>query len=132
MAKFDLTRILLQDFGKKYEDIIGKLAPVINNSFEQIAAAFNNGLTIKENLAAQEIELPITAPINAQNPIFFKSTLRSQAKTLFVGNVVTISGTAPTGYPFFTWEVSNNQIKITNITNLTNGSKYIITVHTYS
>lgn len=128
---FDLRRLFLQDFEKKYEDLMGKLAPIVNNSFEQIANAFNNGLTVRANLAAQEIDLDVTAPVNSTKPIFFRSTLRGPAKTLFVGNVDTVRGTAPTGYPFITWQNDNGQIKITNITNLTEGSRYIITLHVY-
>lgn len=131
MAKFDLRRLFLQDFEKKYEDLMGKLAPIINNSYEQIQNAFNNGLTVKDNLAAQQIDIEVTAPINAQNPLLFKSTLRGPAKTIFIGNTQVLRGTAVTGYPMPTWENFNNQIKITNFTNLTDGSKYLITLHVY-
>jgi hypothetical protein len=133
MAKFSLRRLLVQDFSSEDQDLVGKLATLINNALEQVSSAFSNGLTVKDNMAAMELDLAVAAPVNAANPIFFKNTTKAAIRMIICGNAVTAQGgIAPTGTPFFTFETSGNEVKITSITNLTAGSKYTLRVHCHN
>jgi hypothetical protein len=124
MAKISLTRIITEDFPQKYQDLLGKLLYKINQAFEQTSLALNNGLTFADNLSAQETVLNVITLPTAASPIYIKSTLKGNCRMILCGAAETVSGTPPTGTPFFTFEMSGTNIKVTNITNLTSGSQY--------
>jgi hypothetical protein len=132
MAKFSLRRILLQDFGSEDQELMGKLAPTINNANEQVASAFSNNITVTDNMAGKELDLEVTAPVDSSNPIYFKNQARGQVRMILCGQATTESGTAPTGMPFFTFENAGSEVKITNITNLTSGSKYTLRIYYFT
>lgn len=134
MAKVRLTRITKEDFPKDYDDLLDKLLYPINSALEQLSQAMNNGLSVTDNIAGQETSLDITAPVNSANPIFFKkSTLKGTCKGITcIEAIPQNNGIAVTGQPFFTFEDSGNNIKVTNITNLTAGSRYILRVYCYA
>lgn len=134
MAKVRLTRLTKEDFPQKYNDLLDKLLYPINSALEQLSQAMSNGLTVTDNLAAQETSLDVTAPINSTNSIFFKkSTLKGICKGITcIEAIPQDNGTPVTGQPFFTFEDSGNNIKVTNITNLTAGSRYILRIYCYA
>jgi hypothetical protein len=129
VAKVNLTRIIAEDFPEKYQDLLSKLLYKINASTEETSNALNNGLTVADNLSGQETELTVTAPVSSTNPIYFKSNLKGNCRMIICGSAQTISGTPPTGTPFFTFEMSGANIKVTNITNLTSGSRYLLRIY---
>lgn len=130
MAKFSLRRLLVQDFASEDQDLVSKLATLINNALEQVNNAFSNGLTVRDNMAGFETDLQVTAPVNSTNPIYIKNTTKSPIRMILCGNAVTANGgTPPTGTPFFTFETSGSEVKVTNITNLTSGSKYTLRIY---
>lgn len=133
MAKFSLRRLLIQDFEATYQGLMSKLAPLINNALEQINNAFNNNLNVRDNMAGFELDLDVTAPITAANPLFFKNTARAPIRMILCGQATVLNnGSPPTGVPFFTFETSGNEIKVTNITNLVSGSRYILRIYCFS
>jgi hypothetical protein len=132
MAKFSLRRLLIQDFSSEDQGLIGKLAPIVNNAFEQVANAFSKSLSVRDNMAGDELDLEVTAPINTSNPIYFKNATKSQVRFIVCGQATTLRGTAPTGTPFFTFENSGTEVKVTGITNLTDGSKYILRIYYFT
>ena len=129
MAKISLTRITAEDFPEKYQDLLSKLLYKINSATDDTSSALNNGLTVADNLSGQETELEVTAPVSSAKPVYFKSNLKGNCRMIICGAAQTLSGTAPTGTPFFTFEMSGNNIKVTNITNLTAGSRYILRLY---
>jgi hypothetical protein len=132
MAKISLTRIIAEDFPQKYQDLLSKLLYKINSAFEDTSNALNNGLTVADNMSAQETELTVTAPVSSAAPIYFKNNLKGNCRMIMCGAAETLSGTPPTGTPFFTFEMSGSNIKVTNITNLTAGSRYILRIYCYT
>lgn len=133
MAKFSLRRLLIQDFPSDYQDLMNKMSPLLNNALEQINNAFSNGLSVRENMSAMELDLEVTAPISANSPIYFKNTNRNNIRFIVCGNAVTANGgTPPTGVPFFTFENSSGEVKVTGITNLTAGSKYTLRIYCFT
>ena len=134
MAKLRLVRITKEDFPQKYNDLLDKLLFPINSALEQLSQATNNGLTVADNIAGQETSLDVTAPVSSSNPIFFKkTTLKGTCRGITCVEAVPQDNGAPvTGQPFFTFEDAGTNIKVTNITNLTNGSRYILRIFCYA
>jgi hypothetical protein len=132
MAKFSLTRLIVEDFPKAYQDLLVKLLYKLNQAFDETNSALRNGLTVADNMAGQETVLDITAPVLSTSPIFFKSTMKGTCKGIICISAQTLSGTAPTGQPFFTFEQSGSDIKVTNITNLVAGSRYNLRVYCFA
>jgi hypothetical protein len=123
MAKYSLRRLQMQDFDTKYQDLLLKLLPAINNSFENLDMLFNGNLTVSENLSAQSVDVPVTAPINS--PIYFRSTLKGPCSHLLISRIdVNNGGTPLSAMPLITWDNSGSEIKITAITGLTSGTSY--------
>jgi hypothetical protein len=133
MAKFSLRRLLIQDFDSEYQGLMNKMAPLLNNALEQINSAFNNNLSVKDNMAGFETDLEVTAPVNSANPVFFKNSARNNIRMIICGQATTFNnGTPPTGTPFFTFESNGSEVKVTNITNLTDGTKYQLRIYCFS
>lgn len=133
MSKVKLTRILSEDFPSNYNDLLSKLLYPINNMIETVSNAFNNNITVADNMAGQETELDITTLPTSANPIYFKSTMRSPCKGIIcIAAEVNGNGTPPTGQPFFTFENAGRNIKVTNITNLTSGTRYTIRIYCFA
>lgn len=132
MAKFSLRRLLIQDFPSAYQDLMTKMAPLLNNALEQVNSAFNNNLTVRENMSAMELDLEVTAPVTANNPVFFRNATRSNIRFIVCGNAITNTGTPPTSAPFFTFENSSGEVKVTGITGLTPGSKYTLRIYCFT
>lgn len=131
--KIKLTRILSEDFPAKYNDLLMKLLYPINSMIESVSNAFNNNITVADNMAGQETVLDIRLLPTTDEPLFFKSTMRSPCKGIIcIAAEVVGAGTAPTGQPFFTFENSGNNIKVTNITNLTAGTRYSIRIYCFN
>ena len=132
MAKFSLTRLIVEDFPKAYQDLLVKLLYKLNQAFDETNSALRNGLTVADNMAGQEIVLDVTALVTSSKPIFFKSTMRNVCKGIICISADTLSGSAPTGQPFFTFEQSGDNIKVTNITNLVAGSRYNLRIYCFA
>lgn len=128
MAKVKLRRIVSEDFPQKYNDLLDKLLYPINSMIDSVSSALNNNLTVADNLSAQETVLDVTAPVTA--PIFFKSSLKGACRGIIcIEAQVVGNGSSPTGQPFFTFENSGDQIKVTNITNLVSGTRYNLRIY---
>ena len=132
MAKFSLTRLITEDFPDAYKDLLINLLYKLNQAFDETNLALRNGLTVADNMAGQETVLSVTAPVLNTKPIFFKSTMKGICKGIICISAETVSGSAPTGQPFFTFEQSGDNIKVTNITNLTSGSRYNLRIYCFS
>lgn len=131
--KLKLTRILSEDFPSNYNDLLTKLLYPINSMIESVSNAFNNNITVADNMAGQETVLDIRTLPTTTNPIFFKSTMRSPCKGIIcIAAEINGNGVAPTGQPFFTFENAGNNIKVTNITNLTEGTRYSIRIYCFA
>lgn len=126
-----VKRLVKEDFPSKYYDLLDALMPPLNQSLESTYNALTNGLTARDNMAWQEIDLQVTAPISNATPIFFKKTVKGTCRGLICVNAVTAgNGTPPTGQPFITFTDDNSgSVRITSITNLTSGSSYTLRVY---
>lgn len=131
MAKLStVSRFIKEDFPSKYSDLTEKLLSPLNAFIETVAQALSNRLTFKDNFACQVVDLEVIAPVNPDNPKSFLRTITGPCGGILITNVLNVtSPTTPlTAAPFVTFENTASQIKVTNITGLTDGSKYRLTM----
>ena len=102
----------------------------LNLLTEQIVKALTNGLTIKDNLDAQQYMFKILAKATADlNTTSFVCTMSKTPESVMVGNVFSVGVTTIMTSPVQVfWSVDGNAIKINSITGLTSGTNYSITL----
>lgn len=135
MAKISgFKRIVKEDFDKEDQPLIEKLATVFNLFQEQVYYAFNNGITISENLSAQTNTIRIKVdssgvPIG-NNQV--KYTLKSRPSGSQVINIRSTDGSLLAGAPFVLFDINQDIITIKQITGLLVNKTYDITIVFYS
>ena len=122
-----LKRLTREDF-KDAPAWIDRLLYWLNIFFEAVNRALSNGITISENMAAQERTFQILAGATpADNTTNFALTMKSTPKHLILGRVTDMdtSNYVPVGVAvFMEWRYRDGQIYITSVTGLTSGKNY--------
>lgn len=124
-------RLIKEDFPADQQPLIEKLATVFNLFQEQVYYAFNNNITIDENLNAQSIVYRVTVDATGKpvgnNQI--KYNLKTRPKGAQVINVQNVTDTTLlSGAPFVTYVVNSNILTITQVTGLLPNKEYDITI----
>lgn len=133
MAKFNfLKRLITEDFKKDDQELIGKIASILNPAFEAITTALNNNLTLADNFNAQVKEITFIMGSNGipTTELSFKVSLKGNCRAMVITRVdnLTNSNTYPTEAPFPTFSQAGDTVTINHITGLTAGSKYNIRI----
>lgn len=123
-------RIVKEDFDEKDQPLIEKLASIFNLFQEQVYYAFNNNITVDENLNAFTTSFKVRVDANGipQGNGELKSTLKSRVKGVIVLSVRSYDNSLLTGSPFVSFSTNNNLITINQILGLTPGKDYDITL----
>jgi hypothetical protein len=124
-------RLIKEDFPADQQPLIEKLATVFNLFQEQVYYAFNNNITIDENLNAQSVvyrvKVDATGKPVGNNQI--KYNLKTKPKGAQVINVQNVTdSTLLSGAPFVTYVVNSNIITITQVTGLLPNKEYDVTI----
>ena len=124
-------RLVKEDFNAADQPLVEKLATVFNLFQEQLYYAFNNNISITENLLAQTVTLrtkvdsvgrPVT---NSQ----LKYTLKTRPKGVVVINVNNVDDSSLlTSAPFVVYNLKADVITIEQITGLSAGKDYDVTI----
>jgi hypothetical protein len=130
MAKFQsYKRIIPEDYDEEIRDTISKLAYSINPAMEDIQNAFNNNLTISDNLNIYVKDFIVTVDANGAPT----TTTNVRTGLTYVSGTQVINAfnlddpsSGPTGLPFIKYSNNGNLITINSITNLQTGEKYKI------
>jgi hypothetical protein len=131
----NIKRLLTEDF-REQNTWIGKLLQPLNQFMESVTTAFNKGLTVTENLDAQVASVTLTeGRVDADTPVFFKSTCRGTPKGVLVSNALDVDNKGFTGPVSVIWSYvpDEKQVKITHVYGLAaSGGKYTLTlfIHT--
>lgn len=129
-----LKKLIKEDFNKKDQDLIGKLAFIINPAIQQLINVLNNGLTLS-NLATQikTISIQVDATGTPTSSLSFISTLSTQCSMIQVGRVLNLTNSAvyPSGGVLISFIESGDNIQIQNITGLSPGYTWQITLVAY-
>jgi hypothetical protein len=126
-------RIYDQDYQGPYQSLVSQLATPINQSFTELYAANNNGLTFSDNFLATVQTFTVTVDSNGipkNNTQFVLGTYQTTLSGLFVINCVGAQNATslPTGGIFISFKKQNNNVSIQNVKGLTPNVSYSITV----
>ncbi len=136
----DLRQIKKEDFDKKDQDLVDKLAFPINNFMQQVISVLTGGVDFT-NLNQQINTFTITVDSTGKptTSVQFKNALKS---TKLIGmvciNAINNSSTIrfPTAQPFISFTQNSSLVTVTNVaglgipTNQTNSDTYTLTVLT--
>lgn len=121
-----VKRLLIEDFPDQ-ADWIGPLLQNLNIFIEEVTASLNKSLTLTDNLRATVRELDV---VGGSYPVSFRQTFPGKCLGLWVVNAFenTASPAVLTSAVWADWEQKDNNLIINNLSGLTGGTKYKITV----
>jgi len=129
-----LKRLIKEDFDKKDQDLIGKIAFVLNPALAQIVTILNNGLGIADlNTQVKEIDITVDSSGFPINTTSFKSALKGKCSQIICGRAqaVNAAGVYPTGGHSVSFTENNGQITIDHITGLPANQRFTLTLTAY-
>ena len=133
MAKLGfLKRIIKEDFKREDQELVAKLAYILNPAFESIVNTMSNQLTFQENLNTQvkDISVRVDASGKPINEVSFRSSLHGLCRGIWTVRAQNI--TDPTkyanSYPLVSFMETDSQIYIKNITGLTANQEYLLRI----
>lgn len=133
MKLSNYRRILSSDYDEEYRTLVDNLGTTLNNSFDEVYEALNNGLTFKDNFLATMATVNVTVDSSGK-PTSGTTFNLTGAQSTYIGSIVlTAAGTSagaapPTGGVMLTGTRSNNTITVTNVTGLPANTQYALTI----
>lgn len=122
----NIKRLIKEDFAQKDQDLIDKLAYVLNPFLDQVTKAFNKGINI-DNLSREFVYATVvnTAGILAPS-VQIKTKLASKMIGINVikADNTTNPGTYPTNAIGLSWTVEKDIITLNKVTGIQDGQKY--------
>lgn len=126
-------RVIKEDFPQDEQPLIDRLSNALNSYLEQLYYAFNNNISIRENLLAQTVQLRLKVDANGKpdnNQLNY--TLKTRPLGITVMAVYNMTDTTPlSGAPFVVFSISGSVINISQITGLVPGKAYELTLVIY-
>lgn len=104
---------------------IDKLFGPLNNFMSQVYVAFNNQLTVADNLY-MEFKSIVVVNETTNFPVKFKTKYNKYPEMVVVGKCTDSNGLYSSVYPLITWTFSNQVLEIQSISGLTASEKYTI------
>lgn len=122
MAKISSQSFSLEGF-QEQKSWIGKLFSPLNNFISQVYSAFQNQLTIADNLY---MEIKSITFINETTnfPINFAPKFNKHPEFVFIGTCIDSDSGLPSVAPLIDWDFAENVISINSISGLTTSKKY--------
>lgn len=128
MAKLTGSKFTVEGFPEQ-ASWIGKFFSSLNQFIGETLAAFNNGITVSENLY-QELREVKFVNSSGNFPLKFVSKFSSLPKSVQIIYCYNeTDGTTQTITTLPVWTYTNGQISISSITGLTASKTYLIRVH---
>lgn len=128
----NVRRIIQEEFKSEDRETIGKLAYILNSFMEQTVQAVNGNLNIEENFT-QEIKV-VKMKVNSSGTPQINPQIKTNLTTRIKGIVVISASnlTTPSNYlsnaPFISFGISEQVIKLNNITGLIANDEYNLTL----
>jgi len=116
-------RLIKEDFKSEEQDLVNKLAFIVNSGFEPVYAALSKGLTITDNFNQQTQD--IVVKVNAGGSPINTIQIRYLLKSSCIGITAINCTPAPPSAPWITWEqTGNGLVAINKITGLVANTEY--------
>lgn len=129
----DLKRVTVEDFKSDDQDLVGKLAFIINSFHEQVRNVLSKNIDF-DNLAQEIKVLSFSTNSTGQplNTLTFRSNLFNKVQGITpIRLVITSNNTSfPTETPIISWSQNANLITITHIGGLSAETAYDLTILT--
>lgn len=127
-------RLVKEDFPPDQQGLVEKLATVFNLFQEQVYYAFNNNISLSENILAQTISIKMRVdatghPIGNDQIKYTLKTRPRGAQVIAANNITDTSGLS--GAPFLVFALAGDIITISQVTGLIPGKDYDLTVVFY-
>lgn len=117
-----------EDF--KDQKWIGALLSPLNTFISEIYSAFQNRLSVADNLY-QEIKTLSLVNETSNFPVNFKTKFNKNPEGLTLIYCKASDGTLPSAQPLIDWGFNDGILTITSISNLTASKKYTIKLHLF-
>lgn len=123
-----IKRLTTEDF-KEQAAWISKLFYSLNLFMESVTGALNKGLTFTENMNSEIKEIVVSIP-SSGSAFPFTYTAKIRPVAVWIGSAVEVAASPSpiTSALYADWEYVNGSVRINNITGLTAGKKYRITL----
>lgn len=128
MAAPTIKRIVVEDFPDQ-KSWIGKLLLPLNQALQSISKSLTKGLTFEDNFKAQIKTLDFVKAADSF-PLYFACTVAGPQGVLILKAVPVTGSASPTiaSAVWADWEsTEDGRIKVTNLTGLTDGTRYKVT-----
>lgn len=129
-----LKRLIKEDFDKKDQELVSKIASILNPALEQIVGIFNKGLNIGDlNTQNKDIEITVDASGFPINNTSFRSELKGKCSMIICGRAQALGviGVYPTGGHSISFTELAGQLTINHITGLPADQKFLLRVTAY-
>lgn len=129
-------RLIKEDVAEKDRPLMEKLAYALNPFCDDVTNALNNNLSIEDNLNQKKKSITVVVDGSGipTQTLQLATNLASNCYGIVV--VKAINSTTPTsfvtGYPFISFSEANKIITINNITGLTAGPTYVLSLILYA
>ena len=136
MKLASFKRLDKQNFDQKDQDLIDKLAFILNNDIQSLTDVLNGKVSLLDNFFCTVKDVPIVVdsngiPKNAAQFQIDKVNMRILGCQVIKALNQTNSNAFPTGAPFISFTPGSNIVTIDHITGLQANQNYIITVVAY-
>lgn len=126
MAKITIQSFTVEGF-KDQASWIGKLFSPLNSFMTQVVQAFQNRITVSDNLF-QELKSITFINETSNFPIQFTTKFNKFPQMVILGKIVASDGSLPSEYPLVDWTFRDGYLVIDSISGLTASKKYTATI----
>ncbi len=125
MAKLStIKRLIMEDFPSDHRKWLGKLITPLNSFLEQVYKVLTKGITIDDNLKAEQTQLVLNAGETTRK---IKWTLNEKPNVVLIGKITYDNGDLPSTQISMYWSYANSQITV-NFLGLDVTTKYRILI----
>src|SRR3990167_6772601 len=104
----ELKRLIREDFSPDDQELIGKIANILNPSLQEIYSAINGNLTVTDNINMQlkELEISVDSAGIPKVPTSYKSELKGSTRGIHCVKAENLTSTVtyPISCPFVSFE----------------------------
>lgn len=130
MKLSNIKRLLKEDFPKDQQDLIDKLAYVLNPFLDQVSAAFNKQISI-ENMTREIITITVSNATGGaiQLGTQFKSSFtKVSGINVIKSQNITNTIAYPTSAVGLSWSFDSGVVTINKVTGIQDNNKYTLTL----
>jgi hypothetical protein len=125
-------RLLKTDYAQQFQSMIETLSYSINNAIESLNAAMDNNVSLADNIlcTVKTFNVQVDSTGKPTNTTTFPLSFTGQCLGISLINIInsTNSTTYPTSGVTISYSQSSGGIQLNNVTGLTSGNTYSLTV----